>query len=80
MKNYYKIGETFEHEGKILECVEDPNCNCETVEGLTCKIKLASRECWLMPCSQKGRPDHKNVCFIEKTEKQIKNKNLAGKQ
>lgn len=72
-KNYYKIGDTFEHNGKILECVEDPNCNCETAGGLACEIKLASRDCWSMPCSQKGRPDHKNVCFIEKNMTAKKN-------
>lgn len=55
----YKVGEIFELNGEIFQCVEDPrDFNCED-----CMLCVDG-----FPCSESSREDGKNVHFVKVTE------------
>ena len=63
-----KIGETFYHEGKLLECVKSDFSSCDTCifntsYGLDCGNR---NEEITGPCYPTGREDLMFVCFVEK--------------
>ena len=65
-----KIGEQFEADGKLVECVESICWDCVTKEGKRCIFEngfLCKHEENTF-CSVNTRKDGKDVCFIEVKE------------
>lgn len=58
----YKVGEIFEHDGKIFQCVED---STEVGCGFCCALRGKCEEC---VCSSEERQDEADVHFVEVTE------------
>ena len=63
-----KIGETFYHKGKLLECVQANFSSCtmcifNTLDSLECTNR---DEEITEPCCPNGREDFMFVCFVEK--------------
>ena len=58
----YKVGEIFEHDGKVFQCVED---STEVGCGSCCALRGKCEEC---VCSSEERQDEANVHFICVTE------------
>ena len=58
----YKVGEIFEHDGKVFQCVED---STEAGCGSCCALRGKCEEC---VCSSEERQDEANVHFICVTE------------
>lgn len=63
-----KIGETFYHKGKLLECVQANTSSCKmcifnTYHSLDCKNR---DEEITGACYPTGREDFMFVCFVEK--------------
>lgn len=55
----YKVGEIFELNGEIFQCVEDPR-------DFDCEDCMLCVDCF--PCSESSREDGKNVHFVKVTE------------
>lgn len=59
----YKIGEKFEHNGALLQCIEDKvEYSCKG-----CYFKYNS-DCLLISCAPNDREDRKSVIFEEVKE------------
>lgn len=63
-----KIGETFYHEGKLLECVKSDSASCDTcVFNTPYNLDCGNRDEEITgPCYPTGREDFMFVCFVEK--------------
>ena len=63
-----KIGETFYHKGKLLECVQANSSSCKMcVFNTSYNLNCNDRDEEITgPCYPTGREDLMFVCFVEK--------------
>ena len=63
-----KIGETFYHKGKLLECVQADSSSCEMcIFNTSYSLDCGNRDADITgSCYPGGREDSMFVCFVEK--------------
>ena len=63
-----KIGETFYHNGKLLECVQVNSSSCKMcIFNTSYSLDCGNRDADITgPCYAGGREDSMFVCFVEK--------------
>ena len=63
-----KIGETFYHKGKLLECVQTNSSSCKMcIFNTSHNLNCGNRDEEITgPCYPTGREDLMFVCFVEK--------------